>query len=313
MVIINKMGSKRVIRGKSLEGTPFFISEDEQLGKGTYGEVYRCYNREQPSQQLVVKIISLLESDNQESIRTELEMIHELPHHENLVNCLKAHIASEKNLYVIMEYCNQGSLESYISKMTLMPEEQIWDILRQVCRGYQVLYDANLLHRDIKPENILIHNKVFKLADFGLSKKIKSHALSENLSYAGSPLYIAPEIIDRNEGSSKVDIFSLGSVLYELAYDGEPPFFKKDDRYGSPDEYYRARKNKKLAVPARNKKGERRSEELCHLISRMLEFNEADRISWEEVFEHPRININEIGPCPPQVLEHVISQEEHEL
>jgi len=54
--------------------------------------------------------------------------------------------------------------------------------------------DANLLHRDIKPENILIHNKMFKLADFGLAKHIKDHSVKENQSYAGSPLYIAPEI-----------------------------------------------------------------------------------------------------------------------
>ena len=64
--------------------------------------------------------------------------------------------------------------------------------MKQVCKGYQVLYDARLLHRDIKPENILIHNKTFKLADFGLSKHIKDHSLEQNLSYAGSPLYIAP-------------------------------------------------------------------------------------------------------------------------
>ena len=76
--------------------------------------------------------------------------------------------------------------------MTLMPEDKIWDIIKQICKGYQVLYDSKLIHRDIKPDNILIHNKVFKLADFGMSKKIKDHEMKENLSYAGSPLYIAP-------------------------------------------------------------------------------------------------------------------------
>lgn len=110
--------------------------------------------------------------------------------------------------------------------MTLLSEEKIWDIITQICKGYQVLYDAHLLHRDIKPENILIHNKIFKLADFGLSKRIKNHTMNENLSYAGSPLYIAPEIIEKHEGTSKVDVFSLGSVIYELAYDGANPFYK---------------------------------------------------------------------------------------
>ena len=62
--------AKKVIRGKSLEGTPFFISEDEPLGKGSYGEVFRAYNRDCPSQQLVVKVISLLASENKQSIET---------------------------------------------------------------------------------------------------------------------------------------------------------------------------------------------------------------------------------------------------
>ncbi len=91
-----------------------------------------------------------------------------------------------------MEYCNSGSLASFIKKMVLMPEEKIWSFIVQISKGYQILYDANLLHRDIKPDNILIHNKVFKLADFGLAKHIKDHNISENQSYCGSPLYISP-------------------------------------------------------------------------------------------------------------------------
>jgi serine/threonine protein kinase len=70
----------------------------------------------------------------------------------------------------------------------------IWDFIVQIAKGYQVLHDANLLHRDIKPDNILIHNKIFKLADFGLAKHIKDYTIKENQSYAGTPLYIAPDI-----------------------------------------------------------------------------------------------------------------------
>lgn len=62
------MKTKRVVRGKRLEGTPYLISEEEKLGKGTYGEVYRAYNRDNPSEQLVVKIISLLEYENKQTI-----------------------------------------------------------------------------------------------------------------------------------------------------------------------------------------------------------------------------------------------------
>jgi serine/threonine protein kinase len=123
-----------------------------------------------------------------------------------------------------MEYCNGGSLSTYIEEMRHMPEDKIWDFLYQFCKGYQVLLDANLIHRDIKPDNILINDGVFKIADFGLSKRIRDPSLIENLSFKGSPLYMAPEIIEEKEGNSKIDVFSLGCVVYELAYDGSQPF-----------------------------------------------------------------------------------------
>ena len=67
----------------------------------------------------------------------------------------------------------------------------IWDFLKQFCRGYQVLYDNKIIHRDIKPENILIHNGVFKIADFGLAKKMSNHE-DLSISMKGTPVYMAP-------------------------------------------------------------------------------------------------------------------------
>lgn len=124
-----------------------------------------------------------------------------------------------------MEYCNGGSLEDYINAMKLMPEDKIWDFLLQICRGYQVLLDASLIHRDIKPDNILINDGIFKIADFGLTKRLRNTSVVENLSFKGTPLYMAPEINGNQEGCSKVDVFSLGCVLYQLAYDGLHPFY----------------------------------------------------------------------------------------
>ncbi len=66
------MKGKKVVRGKRLEGTPYFISEDEKVGKGSYAEVYRAYNIDNPNQQLVVKMISIHEFDSQQSIEAEL-------------------------------------------------------------------------------------------------------------------------------------------------------------------------------------------------------------------------------------------------
>jgi hypothetical protein len=60
--------SKRKVRVKKLQGTPYYISEDEKLGKGSYGEVYKAYSKDNPGQPLVAKIINLHESHNLHSI-----------------------------------------------------------------------------------------------------------------------------------------------------------------------------------------------------------------------------------------------------
>jgi serine/threonine protein kinase len=157
-----------------LEGTPFLISENEPLGKGSYGEVVRAYSIEQPSEQLVAKIINLQSIQNLESVQSELAALRQLPAHQNLVNCKKLQLSSSSNLYIIMEYCSGGSLQTILNRAQLMPEAKIWDFLQQFCKGYQVLHDAHIIHRDIKPENILIQEGVYKIADFGVAKHMQN-------------------------------------------------------------------------------------------------------------------------------------------
>jgi serine/threonine protein kinase len=66
-----------------------------------------------------------------------------------------------------------------------------------------------------------------------LARNIKNPEIIENLSAKGTPLYMAPELHNEKEGNSKVDIFSLGIILYRLAFNGDYPFFQKGRRYRS--------------------------------------------------------------------------------
>ena len=130
-----------------------------------------------------------------------------------------------------------------------------------------MLYENSMIHRDIKPENILIHNGNFKIADFGLSKVVKDPEVEFNFSVKGTPIYMAPEIPEHKEGSSKIDLFSLGVAVYRLAFRGELPFFDQGRRYRSINEYFRELKIRKLIIPEMSG----RSPELIHLIKRMLD------------------------------------------
>lgn len=84
------------------------------------------------------------------------------------------------------------------------------------------LHQNRILHRDLKPQNILLNEGVIKICDFGFAKKMSA---STNFlrSIKGTPLYIAPEILQSKPYTFKVDVWSLGIILYELAY-GKTPF-----------------------------------------------------------------------------------------
>lgn len=71
-----------------------------------------------------------------------------------------------------MEYCRNGGLDHFISERGALEEEDAVGILRQIILGLSELHRNNIIHRDLKPANILIHNGVFKIADFGFSKEI---------------------------------------------------------------------------------------------------------------------------------------------
>ena len=78
------------------------------------------------------------------------------------------------------------------------------------------------MHRDLKPDNILLHNGRIKIADFGFSKYLRSPTdLAQTM--LGSPIYMAPEVLNGEPYTMKADIWSLGVVLYEMAF-GECPF-----------------------------------------------------------------------------------------
>lgn len=122
---------------------------------------------------------------------------------------------SEKHVYLILEYAQNGELYDYLANYGALPAQTTLTVFRQLIYGLDFLHAHNICHRDIKPENILLDaNFNVKIADFGFARFLKSKAAETS---CGSPHYAAPEVIKAVPYDGKAaDIWSCGVVLYLL-------------------------------------------------------------------------------------------------
>lgn len=144
--------------------------------------------------------------------------------HENIV---AIHAVEEEPIpYLVMEYIPGQTLQQRMDAQGPLEPTEILRIGRQVAAGLAAAHAANLIHRDIKPANILLTggpNERAKISDFGLARAVDDATLTSSGLIAGTPMYMAPEQARGEPLDHRADLFSLGSVLYQMA-SGRPPF-----------------------------------------------------------------------------------------
>lgn len=188
----------------------------EEVGKGSYGVVYRgLWN----GSDVAIKVF--FGSDYDEDIlldhRKEIDIMKRL-RHPNVLLFMGACYSHER-LAIVTEYLPRGSLFK-----TLHKNAQSLDIRRRlrmaidVARGMNYLHRRNppIVHRDLKSSNLLVDkNWTVKVGDFGLSR-LKHATLLSAKSALGTPQWMAPEILRNEPSNEKSDVFSFGVVLWEL-------------------------------------------------------------------------------------------------
>jgi len=122
--------------------------------------------------------------------------------------------------FITMEYIDGEDLSSLLTRIGRLHGEKAADISRQVCLGLQAVHEVGLIHRDLKPGNIMIDGRGrSRLTDFGISIFAEGAATARS---AGTPQYMAPELLEGGTASTSSDVYALGLVLYEI-YTGRCP------------------------------------------------------------------------------------------
>ncbi len=196
-----------------------------RIGEGGMATVY-LGRHVTLGRQVAVKILHphLSSSEkNRRRFEREARAIEHL-HHPNILRIFDFSGHMVERCYIVTEFVDGLTLRQVLEDQGLLPSEVAAIVGLQLAEALAYAHESGVVHRDIKPENIMIRQDgVVKLMDFGIARFLDETNITMTGALVGSPAYMSPEqVLERNVGPSS-DLFSLGTVLYQLIT-GSLPF-----------------------------------------------------------------------------------------
>lgn len=262
----------------------FFKMDKKKLGEGSYGQVVRGVSIATGAER-AIKAIDITKIKDPKRFQQEINIQMELDH-PNIVKLYET-FKDGRRVYLVMELCTGGELfdriveEAEKHEGSAFSERDVAIYMQQILGAMLYLHSHSYVHRDIKPENFLLQNREksaeIKVIDFGLAKAYDG--VTPMKTKAGTPYYVAPQVLIGNGYDEKCDIWSCGVICYILLC-GYPPFYGDAD-----DEILRRVKRGSFDFPSPD--WDAMSKDVKDFITKMLTFEPSARPSADDLFKHP--------------------------
>ncbi|RWR92917.1 calcium-dependent protein kinase 26 [Cinnamomum micranthum f. kanehirae] len=261
-----------------------------KLGQGQFGTTYLC-TEISTGVDYACKSISkrkLIAKEDVEDVRREIQIMHHLSGHKNIV-AIKGAYEDPLYVHIVMELCGGGELFDRIIQRGHYSERKAAELTKIIVGVVEACHSLGVMHRDLKPENFLLVNKdndlSLKAIDFGLSVFFKPGQVFTDV--VGSPYYVAPEVLCKHYGP-EADVWTAGIILYILL-SGVPPFWAETQQ-GIFDAVLKG------VIDFESDPWPLISDSAKDLIRKMLCCRPSERLTAHEVLCHPWICENGVAP-----------------
>ena len=204
----------------------------EKLGTGGMAEVYKGY-QENLDRFVAIKLMHAFLVSDQDFLnrfQREARAMAAL-NHPNIVGVYDFDVYDDNSYYLVMEYIQGGTLKERLEKLARngegMPLADVVKMIAEIADALAYAHRREMVHRDIKPANIMLSEDTGRavLTDFGIVKLLGNQAMAYTATGAliGTPAYMSPEQALGQSGDHRVDIYSLGVMLFQMVT-GSLPF-----------------------------------------------------------------------------------------